>query len=207
MADPVTDNAILPVTSDTTDVAKELQTTVVSQRQGDPGHGVPATEPHGLGLDATMWVALAMIVVIVIALVKKVPAAIGTALDGRIAQIREQLDQAKGLRAEAEALRAEYEAKALTADADASAMRERAETEAAAIVARAEADATALIARRQAMAEDRIAAAERQALADVRAQTVDAATKAAARLLAERVDAGANSRIVDRAIASLGAAS
>ena len=66
--------------------------------------------PTALGLDATAWVSLAMIVVIALMLWKKVPAVIGRALDKKIAGIRAQLDEASRLRAEAEALKAEYQA-------------------------------------------------------------------------------------------------
>ena len=76
-------------------------------------------------------VALAMIVVFAIMIWKKVPAAIGKALDKKIAQIREQLDEASALRKEAEELKREYEAKAASADAEAAAMIERAKGEAA----------------------------------------------------------------------------
>ena len=58
------------------------------------------------------WIALAMIVVIALLIWKKVPGAIGRALDGKIALIRDQLAEAESLRKEAEALKAEYEAKA-----------------------------------------------------------------------------------------------
>jgi hypothetical protein len=44
---------------------------------------------------------------------EKVPGAIGKALDAKIALIRDQLAEAETLRKEAEALKAEYEAKSL----------------------------------------------------------------------------------------------
>jgi F-type H+-transporting ATPase subunit b len=170
----------------------------------DEGHGAPHAEPKALGLDATAWVALAMLVVLGIMLWKKVPAAIGRALDKKIAGIREQLDEAARLRAEAEALRAEYEARSARAGAEAEAMLARARTEADGIVAQAQADADALVERRARMAEDKIGAAERTALAEVRAKAASAATAAAARLIAERHDATADRAMVDRAIAGLG---
>ncbi len=68
------------------------------------------------GFGPAGWVALAMLVVFAIAVWKKVPSAIGKALDKKIAAIREQLDEAAALRKEAEALKAEYEAKAEAAD-------------------------------------------------------------------------------------------
>ena len=60
-----------------------------------------------------------------------------------------------------------------------------------------------LIARRKQMAEDRIAAAEAGALAEVRAATAKAATAAAAALIAEKHDANADKALVDQAIASV----
>lgn len=164
----------------------------------------PHAEPAALGLNATAWVALAMAVVIAIMIWKKVPAAIGRALDRKIEGIREQLDEAARLRAEAEALRAEYEAKQAGAAAEAAALIERARHEADAIRAQAETDAAALIERRTRMAEDKIAAAERTALDEVRARAVDAAVAAAERLIRERHDAGADKRMVDETIAGLG---
>lgn len=170
----------------------------------DEGHGAPYAEPKALGLDATAWVAIAMLVVIGIMLWKKVPAAIGRALDTKIAAIRAQLDEAAKLRAEAEALRAEYEAKAAAAGAEAEATLARARAEAQDIVEQARTDAAALVERRTRMAEDKIAAAERSAVAEVRAKAATAAAAAAAQLIAERHDADADRAMIDRTIAGLG---
>ena len=143
------ENTTMPTTGETTDAAKELHTTVV----GDQGeHATPHADPSAFGFDATMLVALAMLVVIGLALWKKVPAMVAGMLDRRIGEIRKALDDANQLRGEAEALKAEYEAKAAAANADAEAMRVHAHAEAEAIVAKAEVDASALIVRRQGMA-------------------------------------------------------
>ena len=160
--------------------------------------------PSAFGfLEARGVVALAMIVVLVILIWKKVPAAIGKSLDAKIATIRAQLDEAKALREEAEALKAEYEAKARAADADAAGIVQRAEAEAADIIAKAGTDAEALVARRQAMAEAKIAAEERAAIDELRATTARAATAAATKLIAERNDAANGAKLVDQAIAGL----
>lgn len=161
-------------------------------------------DPTALGLDATAWVSLAMLVVIAIMIWKKVPAAINRALDTKIAGIRAQLKEASELRAEAEALRNEYAAKTQAVEGDLRAMRERGEAEAAAIVAKARADTEALVERRTRLAEDKIAAAERSAIADIRATAANAAATAAAQLIAERHDAVADKVMTDRAIAGLG---
>jgi F-type H+-transporting ATPase subunit b len=163
-------------------------------------------EPTAFGLDAPQWIALAMLVVFGILLWKRVPSLIGKALDRKIAAIREQLDEAAQLRAEAEALRGEYEAKAAAADSERQAMLERARHEADAIVEQAKSDAASLIERRRRMAEDKIAAAERHAIDEVRARAASAAAAAAARLIAEDMGPDADRAIVDRTIEGLGRA-
>jgi F-type H+-transporting ATPase subunit b len=162
-------------------------------------------EPTFLGLHPGGWVALAMLVVFAILIAKKVPAAITKALDEKIATIRDQLAEAEALRKEAEALKAEYAKKAKGADKDRAALIERARHEADEIVAKAKTDAEALIARRTRMAEDKIAAEERSALEQLRAVAADAAAKAAARLIAERHDAGTDAKLVDQAIKDIAA--
>ena len=167
----------------------------------DGGHTV---EAKALGFDTTGWVAIAALVVLIIMLVKGVPKMIGSSLDARIADIRRQLDEAARLRAEAEALRAEYEAKAASAHQDAETIRGHAHNEAHAIIAKAKRDAEELMARRAKMAEDKIAAAERIAMSEVRATAADTAVRAAALLMRDNLDGGGDRLLVDRTIAGLG---
>ena len=166
-------------------------------------HGEAHEGPAFMGIEAAGIVSLAMLVVIVLMLWKKVPAAIGKALDAKISVIREQLAEAEALRKEAEALKAEYQAKADAAGAEAEAMLGRARVEAEAIVVKAQADAEALVARRTKMAEDKIAAEELAAVNELRTAAATAAAKAAARLIAERHDASADQALVDRSIGEL----
>jgi F-type H+-transporting ATPase subunit b len=161
-------------------------------------------DPAALGLDATAWVSLAMLVFIAILIWKKVPGLITRGLDSQIAAIRQRLDEAKALRAEAEALRDEYARKIAGAEQDAANIVAHAQEESKTLIADAERNAAELTARRAKMAEDKIAAAERQALQDIRAKAAEAAAAAAARLIAERHDAGADKALVDSTIAGLG---
>jgi F-type H+-transporting ATPase subunit b len=160
-------------------------------------------EESAFGLGPPGWVALSMIVVILIMVWKGVPKMIARGLDTKIATIRKQLDEAASLRAEAEALKADYQKKAAAAHADAQAIVEHARIEAAQLVEQARRDADELIARRGKMAEDKIAAAERAAVAEVRAKAASAAAAAAATLIAQRHDAGADRALVERTIVNL----
>ena len=159
-----------------------------------------AAEPTAFWLNPGGWVALAILVVFALLVWKKVPGAIGRALDSKIALIREQLAEAEALRKEAEALRAEYEAKSASAAKDREALLERARHEADDIVAKAKSDAEALIERRTRMAQDKIAAEERQAVGQLRSAAADAAAKAAAKIIAERHDASSDAKLFDQAI-------
>ncbi len=192
MANPPVNNAAAPV------AAQDMVATTEAHAPS-ADHAAPP-----LLADPTTWVSVAMLVLLGIMLWKKVPAMIGAGLDKKIADIRSQLEEASALRAEAEKLRGEYQAKIKAAENEAAAMRARAEEEAETILAKAKADTSDLIARRQKMVEDRIAAAERAAVAEVTQKAAKAATAAAAALIAEKHDAAADKSLIDKAIATVG---
>ncbi len=174
-------------------------TTAHTEAPGAVHHATPTA----LGIDPSGYVALSMLAVFGIMLWKKVPAMVGKMLDDKISGIRENLDAAARLRTEAEALKAEYEKKLKAAAKDADAMKVAADEEAKLIVAKAKADASALIERRTKSAEDKIAAAERAAVADVRNRAASAASAAAVALIASAHDAKTDKSLVDATIASL----
>jgi len=194
MANP---GAMPPAVTETEAVDHSAHTEVA----GD--HGA-APQPELLGLAPYQFVSISMAVLLLIAFLGlKVHKTIAGGLDGKIAEIRRNLDEAKALRAEAETLRAEYAAKIAAAENDAAAMIDNARTEADAIVSKAETDAAAMIARREQMARDKIGAAERQAVADLRARAASASTAAAAALIADRHDAAADAAMADQVIAAI----
>ncbi len=182
----------------------------------ESGHIVATTEadgavPHGehgptlLGLSAEGWVYVGITIFLLAAIFWfKFPKLIAKALDDKIAEARRQLDEAHAIRAEAEALLADAKRRHEASAGDADAILAHAQDEAKDIVAKAHADAEELTMRRQKMAEDKIAAAERSAIADVRAKAADAAAQAAGRVIATRHNADADKALVDRTIAGLG---
>jgi len=161
-------------------------------------------EPTAWHLSAGAWVAVGMLIVLLIGVFMKAPQFITGALDRKIAGIREQLATAEQLRKEAEALKAEYEAKARDIHEEVEGLRLSARRQAQEILEKAKADAGALIARHAAMAEEKIAAAERAVLAEIRGSAADAAAKAAAAIIAAKHDAAADKGLVDKTIAGLG---
>lgn len=181
-----------------TDPAEVETTTTVEHGAGKH------VEPELLGLAPYQWVSISMLVLLLIAFLgAKVHKSIAGGLDNKIAAIREQLDEAKKLRAEAEALRDEYAGKIANAEKDAASMIDNARAEADAIVTKAEADTKATIARRKQMAEDKIAAAERDAIQDLKARAADAATAASRKLISQEHGAESDRAMVDSTIAGL----
>lgn len=161
-------------------------------------------EPELLGLAPYQWVSISMLVLLAIAFLgAKVHKTIAAGLDNKIAAIKQQLDEAKQLRAEAEALRQEYADKIAGAEKDAEAMLENAQHEADALLVKAEADSKAMVERRKRMAEDKISAAEREAIDDVRNRAAMAATSASRKLIAEKHDASADRALADKVIADI----
>ncbi|MEP3051505.1 MAG: hypothetical protein ABJP48_00810 [Erythrobacter sp.] len=159
--------------------------------------------PSALFLEDYQWVSLAMAVLVAVVIWKKVPGMITGGLDSKIAEIKQQLDEAKDLRAQAEVLRDEYAAKIAGAEKDAEAMMEGAQREADAILEKAEADGKAMVERRKRMAEDKIAAAERDAVEEVRSVAVETAANASRNIISEKHDAGADKSLADAVISSL----
>lgn len=109
------------------------------------------------------------------------------ALDQRGVRIRAELDEARRLREEAQALVEEYRRKEKDAAAEADAIIAAARMEAERLVADGKTKVEEFVARRTRMAETKIAQAEAQAMADVRAAAADAAVKAAETILAQTV--------------------
>jgi F-type H+-transporting ATPase subunit b len=105
------------------------------------------------------------------------------ALDQRQTRIKAELDEAKRLRAEAQALLAEFERKGRAAESEAEAIIASAKAEAERLTSEAKLRMEDFVARRTKMAEAKIAQAEAQALADVRSAAADAAVEAAQKIL------------------------
>jgi F-type H+-transporting ATPase subunit b len=105
------------------------------------------------------------------------------AIDTRQARIKSELDDARRLRDEAQALLSEFERKGREAATEAEAIIAGARAEAERLATEAKAKTEEFVARRTKMAEAKIAQAEAQAVADVRAAAADAAVAAAERIL------------------------
>lgn len=150
--------------------------------------------------DPEFWVGVGTLIFIAILLWKKVPSLITSALDARAAAIAKELEEAQRLRSEAEALLLEYKKKRRDAEGEAEAILTEAKAEAARYAAESQAAITAQIERRTRQAEEKIAQAEAQAVAEMRALAADRAITAAEKLLAARLDDKRAADLVKRSL-------
>lgn len=134
-------------------------------------------------LEAESWVAIAFLIFIGSLIYLGVHRRLIDGLDQRGTRIKSELDEARRLRDEAQALLAEFERKGREAENEAGAIIAGAKTEAERLAAEAKMRMQDFIARRTKMAEEKIAQAEAQALADVRAAAADVAVAAAEKIL------------------------
>ena len=155
-------------------------------------------------MDATFWVGIAFLVFVGILFYFKVPGMLTDALDTRAQKISDDLDQARQLREEAQALLATYERKQRDALAEAGEIIAHAAEE-----AKREAEITAkkldeAIARRHQGALDKIAMAEAQAEKEVRDTAIEIAITAATAVVAQQVQGDRADALIDTATQDLG---
>ncbi|MGP3710010.1 F0F1 ATP synthase subunit B [Brucella sp. RRSP16] len=140
-------------------------------------------------MDATFWALIGLIIFLAILAYLKVPGIVGRSLDERADRIKNELEEARTLREEAQQLLAEYHRKRKEAEKEASDIVASAEREAKALLEDAKRATEEYVARRNKLAEQKIATAEVDAINAVRASAVDLAVAAAGKIVAEKVDA------------------
>lgn len=153
--------------------------------------------------DASFWIAAAFVAFVGI-LVRFAYGRIVGALDARAGRIENEIEEAKRLREEARQLLASYQRRHRDAVKEAEEIVEQAKADAERMVEQAAADLEAEIRRRTELAHAKIARAEAQVIEDVRDMAVDAAVRAAGRLVRERLGEEQAGKIVDDAISELG---
>src|SRR5512133_4372135 len=118
--------------------------------------------------EAEFWVAVAFVIFVGVLGYVQAHKRLVKSIDDRRERIKAELDEARRLKAEAEALLATYQGKQQEAEQEAQAIIANAKTEAERLAAEAEAKIEEFVVRRTKMAESKIAQAEAQALSDVR---------------------------------------
>jgi F-type H+-transporting ATPase subunit b len=133
--------------------------------------------------EAENWVALAFLLFIALLVYLGAHRKVVESIDQRQGRIKGELDEARRLKEEAQALLAEFQRKGREAESEAAAMIAGAKVEAERLAAEAKTKMEDFVTRRTKIAEAKITQAEAQALADVRAAAADAAVAAAEKIL------------------------
>ena len=146
------------------------------------------------------WALVGLVIFLGLMIYLKVPAMVTGTLDKRAETITTELDQARKLREEAQALLAEYQRKAREAESEAEEIIDQAKREAEALGSEARQRMEDYVASRTKMAEEKIAQAEAQAIQEVRALSADVAIAAAERILTAKAKGDTANALVDAAI-------
>jgi F-type H+-transporting ATPase subunit b len=124
-------------------------------------------------------------------------------LDDRAETIRSELDEARNLRDEAQAVLAAYERKSREVAEQSQRIIDHAREEARLAADAAKDDLKQSIARRLKAAEEQITSAEEKATRELRNRAVDVAIAAAAKILADSTTATEANKRIDAAIAEV----
>lgn len=149
------------------------------------------------------WVLISFIGFIAVVVYFQAPKMVAKALDERAARIRNELEEARRLREEAQNLLAEYQRKQRDAEAEAENIVTQARHEAELYASEAREKLKESLTRRTKLAEDRIAQAEAQAIQDVRARAAEVAVEAAGRLIASDLSKDKAKSLIDDGIKGL----
>jgi len=154
-------------------------------------------------LEPEFWVAVAFVILMVLLAYLGIHRTVLKALDHRGERIKAELDDARRLKEEAAKLLAEYKARGASAEREAQDIIAAAKAEAERIAAEAKTKLEDFVARRTKTAESKIALAEAQALADVRAAAANAAVTAASTILSQSVKGGVADDLLAKGIAEV----
>jgi F-type H+-transporting ATPase subunit b len=153
--------------------------------------------------EAEFWVLVSFLIFVGLIVYLKVPAMVASALDQRAARIARELEEARKLRKEAQALLAEYEGKRKEASKLADDIVAQAKREAEAQAEDARRKLAEMVERRSKLAEQKIAQAEAQAVKEVRGAAADLAIAAASRIIAAQTKGPEASRLIDQSISQI----
>jgi F-type H+-transporting ATPase subunit b len=153
--------------------------------------------------EAEFWVMVAFVIFLAVLWRLGVYRTVIDALDARRTRIKAELDDARRLREEAQAVLVESQRRRREAEREADAIIASARSDAEQLAGEAKSKVEEFIARRTKMAEAKIAHAESQALADVRAAAADAAVAAAEKVLTTTAKGQVADDLIERGITDL----
>lgn len=153
-----------------------------------------------LFMDGTFWVAVSFFLFVGLLLWFGVAGRVNAALDARAEAIKNELEEARKLREEAQAMLAQYQRKQRDAEQEAQEIVSQARHEAERLAAETKRKLAEQVERRTALAEQKISQAEAQAAKEVRDAATEIAIAAAARVIGETSDASRQDALIDQSL-------
>lgn len=152
--------------------------------------------------NTTVWVAISFVLLVAL-LVKTAGSKINAVLDDKIALIKAEIETAERLKAEAQALLADFQEKQRDAEKTAAEIIEAARKSAEGVHKMAEADLAESMERREAQLADRLKRIEEKAIADIQDHAADLAMQATREIVVKTLDEKTSGKLVDQAISSV----
>lgn len=154
--------------------------------------------------DPTTWVFIAVVLFLLSLMYFGIHKKIAGALDARADSIRDELEEARRLREEAQTLLASYQRKQKEAEQQAEDIVKQARSDAENMAVQARKDLSERLERRTAQAEAKIANAEAQAMSEVKAKAADMAMDTAETLFRTKLTAADKTKLIKDGIAQMG---
>lgn len=149
--------------------------------------------------DSAIWLVFSFLIFTFI-LVKMGKAAFINMLDGRIEEIKKEIDTAESLRIEAQELLAQYQRKHRDSVKEAEGIIANAESHAIEIRKNAEKELKETIKRREQQLKERLETLEAQAISEIQKHAADLAIHATAQIITEKMDKKTGTKLVDQGI-------
>lgn len=155
-----------------------------------------------LAHDTGLWVGISFVIFAFVAY-KLGRKSVVNGLDGKINEIKHEIETAERLRVEAQELLAQYQRKQRDAEQEAKDMLKNAEAQAKQFIATAETDLAELMARRETQLADRLRRLEENAIAEIQNHAADLAVSATTQMIIQTLDEKTNATLNEDTIKSL----
>ncbi|NQZ14973.1 MAG: hypothetical protein HRT94_09150 [Alphaproteobacteria bacterium] len=166
------------------------------------GHATPGAD-HGimymLSHDTSLWVAFSFILFVVVAF-KLGRKSVVNGLDGKINEIKSEIDNAERLRVEAQELLAQYQRKQQDAEKEAKDIVKNAKSQAKSIKKNMQIELEDIMARRESQLADRMKRLEENAIAKIQNEAADVAMAATTEMIMQTLDEKTQKNLMDDSI-------
>ena len=155
-----------------------------------------------LAHDTALWVAISFVLFCLVAF-KLGRKSVLSGLDGKINEVKQEIETAERLRVESQELLAQYQRKQRDAEKESEAIIAHAKEQAKILQKEAETELSDLMDRREVQLKERIQRIEESAIADIRNQAAELAVAATTEVIIQTLDKKAGATLAEHSIQSV----